>query len=54
MKLKKPFKCTPLLFTWDKFIVKPVHVLEEQCAHATHFTLLLDKNLKILVDDCDR
>ena len=27
------------------------YFLEEQCAHTAHFTLLLHKDLKVLVDD---
>lgn len=32
---------------------QPGVCLEEQGSHAAHFTLLLDKDLKVLVDDGD-
>ena len=28
-------------------------LLEEERTHASHFTLFLDEDLKVLVDDCD-
>lgn len=35
------------------FYVHTVMSLEQQCAHATHFTLFFNENLKVLINDGD-